>query len=139
MSRRNWAIVVPVVLLVGAVVLIVSTTRYLGPTRSSQAVLQARGLLLACEAYHETPKSGKKYPAKLADLHTPPFSGGSFLRNGEDDLIDPWGNPFKYAVVPDAKGEPELYVWSERTVEGKLTLIGWKRTAGGSTVLFGME
>jgi hypothetical protein len=142
MNRRKWSIGVQVglvVALVVAVVLTVFTRGHVVPDRVYRAVLQAKGLTLACEAYHENPSSGNKYPAKLADLHSPPFGGSSFLRNGEEDLLDPWGNPFKYAVVPDAKGEPELYVWSEQTVDGKLQFIGAKRTAGGSTVLFGIE
>jgi hypothetical protein len=139
MNRVSWWITVLALLLVGLIVLAICTTRYFGPTRTSQALLQARGLIVACEAYHENPKSGGKHPATLADLYSPPFGGGSYLKNGGDDLIDPWGNPFKYAVVPDAKGEPELYVWSEQTVDGKLKFIGAKRTARGSTVLFGIE
>lgn len=139
MNRRKWSIAVQIGLVVAFMALVglaVSTTRVLMTKRSHQAVLQAKGLILACEAYHA--QSGEKYPTKLADLIVPPFGGSSFVRNGEDDLLDPWGRPFKYAVVPDGNGDPEVYVWAERTVDGKLLFIGAKRTASGRTELFGL-
>ena len=64
----------------------------------------------------------------------PPFGGPSFLRNGEADLFDPWGKPYRYAVIPNAKGEQEVYVWGERTVDGQLKLLGAKRRKRMGTI-----
>ncbi|HJZ53473.1 MAG TPA: hypothetical protein VKE74_00855 [Gemmataceae bacterium] len=137
MKRWIWAAAVLVVLAAG-VVLILATTSYGIPDRQSRAVLQAEGLIAACEAFREHPDSGKKYPATLAELVNPPWGGSSYLKHREQDLIDPWGNPFKYAIVPNEKGEPEVYVWTELTRDGKTTLLGAKQTADGKTHLFGL-
>jgi hypothetical protein len=130
---------VAAVAVVGAAVLVVCTTRYLGPTRSGTAVLHAKGLLLACEAYHMHPGSKEKLPATLADLVAPPFGGNGFLKNGPQDLIDPWGGQYRYAVVPDEGGEPVLYVWAEWEKDGQLQLVGAKRKLGGRPVVFGLS
>jgi hypothetical protein len=136
MKPWKWAVVVLVLLALG-IVLILAATTYDGYSKSDQAVMQAANLTQVCEAYRVHPNSGKKYPATLADLASPPFGGSSFLKYGKDDLIDPWGNPFKYAIVPNEKGEPEVYVWTERIVDEKLMLLGAKRTADGETHVFG--
>jgi len=79
----------------------------------------------ACEAYAVNPqnKTGA-YPAKLAELVKPPFGGASFIRNGKDDLLDPWGNAFQYAVEKDKKGRLRPFAWSTRTVDGKTKVFG---------------
>lgn len=94
--------------------------------KAEKAELGARSLLQTCEAYYLNPQSGNQYPAKLADLARPPFGGASFLKNGREDLIDPWGKEYKYKVVELDSGEKRPYVWSERVVGGK-TLVSGKK------------
>lgn len=36
---------------------------------------------------------------------------GPYLPNGEEDLKDPWGNPYRYALA-DRAGRPWLRIWS---------------------------
>ncbi len=110
--------------------------RYNPWTTTYSATYLAKRLLGACEAFREHPASGGKYPASLSELHSPPFGGSSFLRDGQSDLLDPWGNPFRYVVVAGADGKQEVYIWAERTVDGKLTLAGAKRTTEGQVLLF---
>ena len=105
---------------------------------SHSAIDQARYLAIGCEMYYEHPKSGGKYPEKLADLIHPPFGDGPFVEDHSSDLIDPWGNPYKYALVQNENGKWEPYVWAERTVDGKTTLLGAKWTANGEAQLFGL-
>src|SRR3954449_12969308 len=94
------------VLLFAALVYCVAFPTYLGPTRPGNALLGAKRVLQACEAYHDNPdNTGKRYPTALADLVPPPFGGGAFLRDGDRDLIDPWGHPYRYAVITNANGE----------------------------------
>lgn len=105
------------------------------------ATYKARDLVLACQAYRQHPGSGGKYPATLADLLAPPFGGGPLLGEGENPkytLMDPWANPFKYAVVLNEAGDPEPYVWAELTRNGATTLVGAKLTAEGEVVAFGL-
>lgn len=135
----KWTAWIVSVLVFVGVAIVLGTTHYGSPERPSRAVLQARSLLTACEVYRARPESDDKYPATLRDLVKPPWGGGAFLRNPQENLLDPWGNPFKYAVVQTDGGEPELYVWAERTADGKTRLIGAKRTASGATTHFGLE
>src|SRR5262245_13183671 len=107
-QKRSVAFVAVVVVIVAAFLIL--RPRYLIQTRSGTAVLHASGLLSACEAYRMHPAAKGKFPATLADLVTPPFGGTGYLKYGPQDLIDPWGNPYRYAVVPDDRGEPVAYV-----------------------------
>lgn len=93
--------------------------------KAEKAVLGTKSLLQTCEAYYLNPQSGNMYPAKLADLARPPF-GTSFLKNGREDLIDPWGKEYKYKVVELDSGEQRPYIWSERVVGGKTLVYGKK-------------
>ena len=106
--------------------------------KSHEAISRASDLVLGCQAYSNHPKSGAKYPAALTDLIHSPFGGGPFALGSEDSCKDPWGNPYKYALVRNEKGEWEPYVWAQRTVNGKTTLLGAMRTVEGQTKLFGM-
>jgi hypothetical protein len=127
MSRFAWAIV-------GVAVAAVPAQAGLADTlaegaRENLALLRARALETACEAYYANPQSANTYPRTLDDLAAPPFGGASFLRNGRKDLLDPWGQTYKYAVVADPKGRPLPYVWTERTVRGTTRVIGTKPKA----------
>jgi hypothetical protein len=140
MSRPKRTVAfVAVALVVGAAVLVLTSTRYLVQTKSGTAAMHATGLLQACEAYRNHPDGNGKYPMTLADLVAPPFGGpGGFLKNGRQDLIDPWGGQYRLAVVLDEGGEPVPYVWAEREKDGRLVLVGAKKAAGGG-VTFGLS
>lgn len=88
------------------------------------ARLHARALVDVCEAYCLSPDSNNQYPINLATLVNPP-GGRSLLRNGAKDLLDPWGQPFKYELVVKPDGTPYPRVWTERTVGGKTKAIGY--------------
>lgn len=95
--------------------------------KRQRAELNCRSLLLACEAYAVNPaNTTATYPTILLELVKPPFGGASYLRDGEKDLVDPWGKMFQYAVAKDEKGNLRAYVWTERTADGKTTVIGTK-------------
>jgi hypothetical protein len=93
----------------------------------AKAKLSIQSILTACEAYEVSPQNKTGAPPKLLlELVKPPFGGASFLRNGVKDLIDPWGKMFRYDVAKDEKGRLRAYAWIERTVGGKLIVIGTK-------------
>ncbi|MCI0699673.1 MAG: hypothetical protein L0241_01125 [Planctomycetia bacterium] len=140
MSRRKWLLAVLAVLMV---VVILSALGTLVPPVSDappRAVFQAKAIVEACEAYRDNPTNPErgKYPSTLIELVNPPFGGPPFLRNGEADLFDPWGKQFEYAVKTDTEGNTEVSVWTERIVDGKLKLLGAKRTTTGKIELFGL-
>jgi hypothetical protein len=103
------------------------------PSKSIYAKLQVENTIKACLSYQSI---YGKYPNDLAALVG--IDGERpFLEGGEKAVYDPWGNPLKYALVPDAKGNMEPYVWSERTVDGKLAIIGAKKANDKDMQFFG--
>src|SRR5262245_8615791 len=70
----------------------------------------------ACRAYSLNSEDNS-YPSKLTDI----------IRYLEKpDLTDAWGNPFRYALIPNPDGVLEPYIWSERVQSGRVTLHGVK-------------
>jgi hypothetical protein len=95
--------------------------------KEKQAELSAFAIRQACAAYHLTPANATgDFPSALVDLVKPPFGGPSFLKDGAKDLLDPWGKQYKFTVAKDEKGEERAYVWTERTVDGKMKVLGTK-------------
>ncbi len=95
--------------------------------KEAKAKLQCLSLLIACDAFQQNPANEKMmFPTILLELVKPPFGGPSFLRDGEKDLLDPWGKMVQYAVAKDEKGTLRAYTWTERTVDGKTKVIGTK-------------
>ncbi len=95
------------------VVFELSVTRPHPNARQSRAQLQCRSLAQTIEAYHEHPESGGRYPETLQQLLLPPFGGRSFLKNGSDDLIDPWGQQYQLRYVAGQNGTKQPLVWTK--------------------------
>ena len=110
-------LVVVAILVILAGVGVVATTKYLEDARKKQAQLQCKSLVQACETYYLDAQSGHQYPETLQQL-IQPFGGtggtGSLLKNGQNDLIDPWGQPYQYQVITHADGNvgPEVFTQS---------------------------
>ncbi|HEV3436464.1 MAG TPA: sigma-70 family RNA polymerase sigma factor [Gemmata sp.] len=64
-----------------------------------------------------------EWPAKLADV-------ASSLENGKKDLVDPWGTEYKFAIMTEKQSDGTAierpYVWTERTIDGKIKVYGTK-------------
>jgi hypothetical protein len=82
-------------LIVTVAVLVVMTTTGDFNAKHGKALLQAKYLADAWQAYSNHPDSNGQPPKSLDDLLNPPFGGGSFLRTGEYDLLDPWLKRFR--------------------------------------------
>jgi len=97
--------------------------------RHGKAIHESSRFVQACWIYREhTP--GQKFPAKLSEVLP-------LMELRDDKSDDPWGNPYKYALVPNEKGELEPYVWAETIVDGKLKLHGAKCKSDGTVIRFG--
>lgn len=108
-----------------------------GYSYTNKAIIRSESFAEACWSYRDrTP--ARKFPAQLSDLlsDSPPGAGSYIALHG-DDCDDPWGNPYKYALVPDEKGEMVPYVWAERVVDGELRLHGATCKADGTAMGFG--
>jgi hypothetical protein len=140
-GRRNHAVwirvVVALVLIIGVTVCLLASLTT-APPDTELAVYDAEAILRAYRAY--SAKSGGQYPGRLADLVNPPWGGQALIVHpNRDPLIDPWGNSYKYALVPNENGQLEPQVWAERTNNVTITLHGARLSADGTTVQFGLR
>jgi hypothetical protein len=80
----------------------------------SKAQLGCKFLSQAGEAYMLTPANAKRsYPAQLDDLIMPPFGGPGYLRKPKEDIITPWGQPYRLLTFTRFEGgSPELLVFT---------------------------
>lgn len=97
-------LVVVAILVILSTVAVVATTRYLEDARKSRAQLQCKSLAQAIESYYLNPQSGNQYPENLGQLLNPPFGGTSLLKNGDSDLIDPWGGQYQVQFIQGQDG-----------------------------------
>jgi general secretion pathway protein G len=94
-------LVVVAILVILAGVATVATTRYLEDAKKTRAQLGCKGIAQAIETYQNNPQNPgltdeERMPQDPSQLVNVPFGGPSFLRNGEADLLDPWGKPYQF-------------------------------------------
>jgi hypothetical protein len=130
LPTRRRTLVAVIVLAAGAVLLI-----YFGQYQTDRhynahvSIMDAESL--ARTSFYKNKRNGQ-FPARLADVQAD-------TDIAEHRLIDAWGKPFRYAVVPNEAGELEPYVWTEQIdADGRTTLIGAKVRPDGSAVRFGL-
>ena len=111
-------LVVVAIVVILAGVGVVATTSYLENAKKSKAQLGCKGLAGACEAYYLNPSSGGQYPQSLQDLINPGF-GGSLLKNGQQDLMDPWNKMYTYELrtLSDGAQVPFVHTRSSDNIE----------------------
>jgi general secretion pathway protein G len=86
--------------------------------KQAKAQLGCQGLAIAIETYTEHKANTKHVlPRTLHELVNPPFGGPSFLRNGEADLLDPWGKPYEMELIKRSDGS-ECILVSTTTPDG---------------------
>lgn len=109
-------LVVVAILVILASVGIVGYMRYMEDAKKTQAQLQCKTIAEACQAYYMNAQSGGNFPETLNDLILP-FGGTggtqSLLKNGQQDLIDPWGGQrmyqYKLITAADGSNQPLVY------------------------------
>jgi general secretion pathway protein G len=110
-------LVVVAILVILATVATIATSRYIEEAKKSKAQLGCQSIATAIEAYQTSNSNpgvtdDERMPQDLSNLYNPPpeFGGGSFLRNGQADTIDPWGKPYQFARQPRADGTMYILV-----------------------------
>ncbi|HUR54264.1 MAG TPA: hypothetical protein VMZ71_09040 [Gemmataceae bacterium] len=110
--RKPVRMLVTVAVVIAGGVLFLYLTAPAGQNaKLSKAQLGAKSLAFACEAYSLQPDSKGRFPNSLTDLVDPPLKGAPLLKNGKQDLIDPWGKPYTYALrtLPDGEQAPFIF------------------------------
>jgi general secretion pathway protein G len=105
-------LVVVAILVILSTVAVVATTRYLEDARKARAQLQCKSLAQAIDTYYLNPQSGNQYPENLQQLLQPPFGGTSLLKNGQEDLIDPWGQQYQVQFIQGQDGAQQPLVYT---------------------------
>jgi len=106
-------LVVVAILVILAGVGVVATTRYLEDARKSKAQLACQGISQAIDLYTKNPaNTDAAPPGSLNDLLTPPFGGTGYLKNGQQDLIDPWGQQYQMQPYQQADGSSIYMVFT---------------------------
>jgi general secretion pathway protein G len=107
-------LVVVAILVILAGVATIATTSYLENAKKSKAHLGCKGLAQAIESYTINPANPEgSFPNQLGDLLQPPFGGTSLLRNGPDDLMDPWGHQYQMQLQTRADGTQYVMVMTQ--------------------------
>jgi hypothetical protein len=110
-TRVVGCLIVGVLLLLGFAFVTAFTTSPGIDGKKSKAQLGCTGIAQAVEAYMSNPDNTKHEPPRtLNDLVQPPFGGPSFVRNGAQDLLDPWGNPYQMQLRKRSDGSQFILI-----------------------------
>jgi general secretion pathway protein G len=113
-------LVVVAILVILASIGVFAYMRYLEDAKKNQAQLKAKAIATAVSAYTlHTANVGNMPPENLGVLINPGF-GTSFLENGEQDLLDPWGGQFQLGYVTEADGITQLPLVYTRAKDGTM-------------------
>jgi hypothetical protein len=136
MRTKHWTTGIVLVALGIAAIGVRHLSRFYDYDKRCAAMSQAGSCVRACVAYRMKTLANGKYPARLLDLIEPPAGMQPLLSGGKEEIIDPWGKPFRYVIVETPNG-PAPYVWTEFETKGELMLFGAKLDPSGKTVYFG--
>ena len=98
---------------------------YIEDAKKSKAQLGCKSLANVIDAYisHEA-NTKHDPPAALRDLVHPPFGGSSFLRDGDKDLLDPWGKPYEMERFRRSDGSDNILVKTTALDSTPITQFG---------------
>lgn len=83
----------------------------LGPTKKGDAVTGCATIAKACDSFVDNVSNPNgEFPKTLAELHSPPWGGGSYLPDGKESLRDPWGNLYMMQQRTRDDGQPYLLI-----------------------------
>lgn len=93
-------LVVVAILVILAGVGVVATTRYIEDARKAKAQMGCKGIEQACQLYKDNAANPTNdYPQSLQDLLAPSFGGTGYLKNGQADMLDPWGQQYQIQFI----------------------------------------
>jgi general secretion pathway protein G len=113
-------LVVVAILVILATVATVATTRYIEDAKKAKAQLGCKGISQAIESYRTAPGNPTNDdPSSLNELvHPQQIGGTSFLKNGQDDLVDPWGQQYQMKQIQQGDGTMTILVYTHSKNDG---------------------
>jgi general secretion pathway protein G len=103
------------------VLVVVATTRYIEDAKKAKAQLGCKGIAQAIESYRTAPGNPTNDdPPALDALINPQqtIGGTSFLKNGREDLIDPWGQEYQMKQITQGDGTMTILVFTQSKNDG---------------------
>jgi len=104
-------LVVVAILVILAGVASVATMRYLEDAKKSKAQLGCKAIAQAAEAYQTNPANTTNDLPDIQSLLQPAF-GTSYLKNGQEDLMDPWGGMYQMKAHQQGDGSISPLVYT---------------------------
>jgi general secretion pathway protein G len=96
----------------------------------ARSVILCKHLSDAVEAYVNHPaNTDHRLPSRVADLIHPPWGGPSLYRDGAEEPLDPWGNPFRLEHRRTRDGEDVVLVWTAKPDGTKISQFGVGQSA----------
>jgi general secretion pathway protein G len=96
----------------------------------TKAVLICKNLAYAAEAYLDHPaNTDRRLPDRVGDLFRPPWGGPSLYRDGAEEPLDPWDNPFRMEHRRTPDGTDYLLIWTAKPDGTKISQFGVGRMA----------
>jgi general secretion pathway protein G len=95
-------LVVVAILVILASIAVIATQRYLEDAKKARAVMQAKSIHNALTAYMTNAANPyQEPPQSLYELVDPSqtIGGSSLLKNGSEDLLDPWGKEYQVLEI----------------------------------------
>ncbi|MDY3552021.1 type II secretion system protein GspG [Gemmata sp. JC717] len=139
-SGRRAAFTLLEVLVVVAIIVIlasvatVATTRYLEDAKKTKAQLACKAIVQAIDSYKlNQANTMQEAPSDLSQLLNPPFGGTGFLKNGQEDLMDPWGQQYQFKEIQQGDGSSTTLVFTHAK-DGTNTPISQYGTGQASRV-----
>ena len=110
-------LVVVAILVILATVATIATTRYIEEAKKSKAQLGCKSIETAIEAYQVSASNDgqtdqARMPQDISNLYQPPFGGPSFLKDGVQNTLDPWGKPYQFEVRNRQDGTTYILVYT---------------------------
>jgi hypothetical protein len=129
---KPWEVLVlgTAVAYVGLIVLAIYSYRPGIDVKETRSLFTCKDLAKAVDVYVDHPaNTDHRLPGRVAELIHPPWGGPSLYRDGAEEPLDPWGNPFRLEHRRTLDGEDIVLVWTAKPDGTRISQFGVGQSA----------